>query len=129
MPIYKSLRTVRPPRQPPRAAFIKQPTPTYSRTITVSAIGYITIDFGGGAGSGSTNVSVTGQTAITGTSYAEAFFMADSTSDHTVEDHCWANTLCALTCSAATAGTGFTIYARAIDKMTGTYKVRFTWAD
>jgi len=95
----------------------------------VSHIGYTTIDFGGGAGAASVDVAVTGQTAITGTSYAEAFFMADSTSDHTVEDHCWANTYCALTCSTATAGVGFTIYARSIDRLTGTYKVRFTWAD
>jgi hypothetical protein len=104
----------------------------YVREATVSAIGYIECDFGAEPGTNSLDVAVTGQTAITGDSYAEAFFMADSTTgtgQRTVEDHCWANVLCAATCSACSAGVGFTIYLRSLEKMTGKYRIRFTWAD
>jgi hypothetical protein len=99
----------------------------------MSAVGYVDVDFGAEPGVNSLDVAVTGQTAITATSYAEAFFMADSTTGgsqaHTVEDHCWANVFCAATCSACTAGVGFTIYLRSLEKMTGKYRLRFTWAD
>jgi len=32
-------------------------------------------------------------------------------------------------CGTPTAATGFTIYARCLDKMQGTFQVRWVWAD
>lgn len=95
-----------------------------------SATGTATINFGAHPGSNEASVAVTGQTTISGTSKAEAWIMADdSTSDHTASDHRYAELFMSLTCGTPTAGTGFTIYARAIDKLTGSFAVRWVWAD
>lgn len=95
-----------------------------------SGSGTATIDFGVAPGSNEASVAVTGIATIGATSKAEAFFMADDTSaDHTAGDHRYAPTFIALTCGTPTAGTGFTIYARSHQKMTGQWSVRFVWAD
>lgn len=92
--------------------------------------GTATIDFGAWPGSNETSVAVPGQTSISATSKAEAYFMGDdTTADHTASDHRYAAALVGLTCGTPTAGTGFTIYARCLDKMQGTFKVRWVWAD
>jgi hypothetical protein len=50
--------------------------------------GTATIDFGAFPGGNEANVAVTGETAISATSKAEAFFMGDDTSgSHTASDH------------------------------------------
>lgn len=92
--------------------------------------GTATIDFGAAPGSNEASVSVTGLTSILATSKAEAFVMADdSTADHTASDHRYVELFMSLTCGTPTAGTGFTIYARAIDKLTGQFALRYVWSD
>jgi hypothetical protein len=95
-----------------------------------SATGTATINFGAHPGSNEASVAVTGQTTISATSKAEAWIMADdTTSDHTASDHRYAELFLSLTCGTPTAGVGFTIYARAIDKLTGQFAVRYVWSD
>jgi hypothetical protein len=92
--------------------------------------GTATIDFGAYPGSSEASITVTGQGAISATSKAEAFVMADDTSSsHTASDHRYFAALAALTCGTPTAATGFTIYARALDKLQGTWTLRWVWAD
>lgn len=86
------------------------------------------INFGTGANEAS--IAVTGLTGILATSKAEAYVMADdSTSDHTANDHRYFNLLVKLTCGTPTAGTGFVIYGNCVDKINGTFTVRYVWAD
>ena len=92
--------------------------------------GTAVIDFGSWPGSNEASVAVTGQTSISATSKAEAYIMGgDTTSDHTAVDHRYAALLIGLTCGTPTAATGFTIYATCLDKMQGTFTVRYVWAD
>lgn len=92
--------------------------------------GTATLDFGAYPGSSEASVAVTGLSSISATSKAEAFLMADDTSSsHTASDHRYASILMGLTCGTPTAGTGFTIYGRALDKLQGTWTVRYVWAD
>jgi len=94
------------------------------------ATGSTIIDFGGFPGSNEASVSVTGQTAILGTSKVEAWIMADdTTTDHTAADHRYFILLAALSCSTPSAGTGFTIYARSLEKLQGTFTVRWVWVN
>lgn len=96
----------------------------------MATVGTATIDFGAWPGSNETSVAVTGQASILLTSSAEAFFMADDTSaDHTASDHRYAGNFINLSCGAFVAGTGFTIYGRSLEKMTGEWSVRWVWAD
>lgn len=88
------------------------------------------INFGAYPGSNEASVVVTGQSSITNTSKAEAYFMGDDTAGtHTASDHRYASTLIGLTCGTPTSGAGFTIYARCLGKMQGQFQVRFVWAD
>lgn len=92
--------------------------------------GTATLDFGAHPGSNEASVSVTGATEILATSKAEAWIMGDDTSsDHTASDHRYVGLWLALTCGTPTAATGFTIYGRASEKLTGTFTVRYVWAD
>jgi hypothetical protein len=75
-------------------------------------------------------VAVTGQALILGTSKCEAFIMADDTSsDHTASDHRYADIFMSLTCGTPTLATGFTIYARSTQKLSGQFTVRWVWVD
>ena len=95
-----------------------------------SAQGTATLDFGAYHGSSEASVVVTGQATIGAGSKAEAFIMGDdSTVDHTSADHRYAAALMGLTCGTPTASTGFTIYARSLDKLQGTWLIRWVWAD
>jgi hypothetical protein len=94
-----------------------------------SAQGTATIDFGAHPGSNEAVVTVTGQTAISITSKAEAFIMSDTTSDHTEQDHRYIGLFLNLTCGTPTAGVSFPIYARSTEKLTGTFSLRWVWAD
>lgn len=92
--------------------------------------GTATIDFGALPGSCEAVVAVTGQGTISAASKAEAFIMGDDvSSNHTADDHKYAASLMGLTCGTPTAATGFNIYARAIDQLTGQFSVRFVWSD
>ena len=95
-----------------------------------SATGTATLNFGAHPGSNEASVAVTGQTSILSTSKADAFVMADDTSsDHTASDHRYLEVFATLTCGTPTASTGFTIYARSAEKLTGQWTVRWVWVD
>jgi len=91
----------------------------------MSAQGSIEIDFG--AGNNEASVAVTGQTAILSTSAAEAWMMAEASSEHTLNDQTYAAALMGITCGVPTDGVGFTIYARSTEKLNGKFKVRWVW--
>lgn len=92
----------------------------------MSAQGSIEIDFG--AGSNEAFVDVTGQSSILSTNAAEAWIMAEASSEHTLNDHTYAATLMGVSCGVPTNSVGFTIYARSIEKLTGKFKLRWVWA-
>jgi len=95
-----------------------------------NATGTATIDFGSFPGSNEASIAVTGQTTISATSKVEAFIMSDdTTSDHTAEDHKYFAALAGLSCGTPTAGSFFEIHARSTEKLQGTFKVRWVWAD
>lgn len=92
--------------------------------------GTATIDFGSHPGTNEASVAVTGQGTISATSKAEGYIMGDdSTGDHTASDHRYLSALVGITCGTPTAATGFTIYARSLQDLTGTFKLRWVWAD
>jgi hypothetical protein len=93
-----------------------------------ATMGTATISFGAFPGANEASVAVTGQTAILGTSKVDAFIMADdTTADHTASDHRYADALIGLTCGSLIAGTGFTIRATSLEKLQGTFAVRWRW--
>lgn len=95
-----------------------------------SNLGSATLDFGSHPGSNEANVTISGQTSISITSSVEAFVMAnDSTALHTANDHRYFNLFAKLTCGTPTAGTGFTIYATSLEKLSGTFNIRWVWSD
>lgn len=88
------------------------------------------IDFGAHPGSNEASVSVTGQSQITGSSKAEAYIMADdTTSNHTASDHRYIGLWLSLTCGTPVSGSGFTIYGRSDQKLSGKFSVRWVWAE
>lgn len=86
------------------------------------------LDFGSGAGSNEASVAVTGIAGITAGAKVEAFFMRDTSPDHSVGDHLYAAALVGLACGSVSAGVGFTIYARSLEKLTGRFTVNYVWA-
>jgi predicted glycoside hydrolase/deacetylase ChbG (UPF0249 family) len=90
----------------------------------------VIIDFGAYPGSNEASVVVTGQTSISSTSKAEAFIMADdTTTNHTASDHRYVGLFLNLTCGTPTTGSGYTIYGRSSEKLTGQFSIRTVWAD
>lgn len=95
-----------------------------------SGQGTATVNFGAAPGSNEASVAVTGQGAISATSKAEAYIMGDdSTADKTASDHRYAAVLIGLSCGTPSAGVGFTIYARCLERMQGSFALRFVWTD
>lgn len=95
-----------------------------------SGTGQAIIDFGSFPGSNEASVQVTGQASISAGSKADAYFSGDdTTSDHSESDHRYADALIGLTCGQIVAGTGFTIFATSTHAMSGTFTVRWVWAD
>ena len=94
-----------------------------------SGVGTATVDFGAWPGSNEASVAVTGQPGISATSAAEAFLMAEASGVHTAADASYVGLFMAVSCGVPAAGTGFTVYARAGYKLTGTFKVRWVWSD
>lgn len=92
-------------------------------------LGTTTIDFGSAPGSNEASIAVTGQASILSTSYVEAWVMGDdTTADHTASDHKYVEVVgIKFTCGTPINGVGFTIYGRCIDKMQGTFSIRWTW--
>lgn len=95
-----------------------------------NGVGTATIDFGAAPGGQEASVAVTGQASIGATSKVEVFVMADdTTTDHTTTDHRYMPLFAVFTAGALIAGTGFTIYGRAIDKLSGQWALRWVWSD
>ena len=94
-----------------------------------SNTGTIEIDFGAAPGLCQQTVVVTGQTSVSTTSNSEAWFMAETSTNHTANDQSFVPLFCALTCGVPTAGTGFTIYATSTERLTGKFKLRWVWSD
>jgi hypothetical protein len=92
--------------------------------------GIVTLDFGPFPGVNELVYTVTGDTAITATAKIEAYVIADDdTPQHSPDDHRWFAALVGLSCSGPNAGVGFNLYARSTEKISGTFKVRYVWAD
>ena len=92
--------------------------------------GQTAIDFGTFPGSNEASVTVTGLANISNTSKVDAWVMADdSTPDHSSSDHKYFECFANLTCGTPTAGIGFIIYARSIEKLSGEFSIRYVWAD
>lgn len=70
--------------------------------------GSVVLDFGAFPGKTDATVTVTGQTAITGSSLAEAWVVPTATADHSADEH-WVDPP-AVMAGSVTAGAGFTIY-------------------
>lgn len=94
-----------------------------------SGTGTATINFGAYPGSNEASVVVTGIAAIGASAKAEAFFMRSTSADHTANDHSYAAMLTGLSCGDVVAATGFTIYARSSEKLTGQWTLNYVWAD
>jgi hypothetical protein len=93
-----------------------------------SGTGDATLDFGAAPGTNIATATVTGQTGITSTSGVEAYMMGtDSTATHNDFEH--SIVPLRLSCTAITAGTGFTIQGISDLRLTGTFRVRWVWAD
>jgi hypothetical protein len=89
-----------------------------------------TFSFGAYPGTSETSVAITGQTGISATSKVECYIMGeDTTSDHNAGDHRLFAVWAALTAGTPTAATGFTAYATSMERLQGTYKFRWVWAD
>lgn len=91
--------------------------------------GTATIDFGAFPGSNEASVVVTGIGTIGALAKAEAFFMMDTTSDHTANDHAYAALLSRLTCGTVVAAIGFTAFAKSLEKLQGTFSLQYVWSD
>ncbi len=88
--------------------------------------GFVTVDFG--AGSTEASVVVTGQSGILANSQVFLTVPADAVSaSHSANDHKYFLQLCSLTNDTPTVNSGFTIYARSVHKLTGTWTVSFSW--
>lgn len=72
---------------------------------------------------------VTGQAAIVSGSKVEAYFMGDTTSDHSADEHVLAAAMMDLACGDIIAATGFTIHAWAREKqgLVGSWTVQWVW--
>lgn len=90
--------------------------------------GVSTLDFGSHPGTNETTATVTGQSAMLSTSNIFVYINGeDTTADHTANDHKYFEVFGKLSANSPTAGTGFTIYARSDQKLTGTWSVRWAW--
>jgi hypothetical protein len=88
--------------------------------------GTATLDFGAFPGANEVSVSFA-DTDVTTTSKVWARFDADATSgSHTANDHRYAAALVALT-ALPVDGVGGVIHARSLEKMQGTFAVRWGW--
>jgi hypothetical protein len=93
-----------------------------------SGTGNVTLDFGAAPGTNIATATVTGQTTISATSGVEAYLMGiDTTATHNAVEHSLVPIN--LSCISITAGTGFTIQGASEWRLTGTFKVRWVWAD
>lgn len=91
--------------------------------------GIVTLDFGAGAGTNIATTFVT-ETNISSTSKVEIYFMGvDSTASHNSYEHCLAQLFLAVSCIDISNGSGFTVQGTSLQRLTGTFKARYIWAD
>ena len=84
------------------------------------------IDFGPFPGSNEASVTFP-DVAIGGIAKVDAYFMSsDTTSDHTANDHKYASLFIGLSAEPDDS-VGGVIYARSLEKMQGTFAVRWVW--
>lgn len=93
----------------------------------MAGTGAAVLDFGAAPGSSSASVAVTGQGSILSTSHVEAWLMAEATASHNAIEHLIVPMQ--VRCGDVVAGTGFTIHAATELRLTGTFAVRWVWAD
>jgi hypothetical protein len=89
--------------------------------------GTATIDFGASPGTQRTTVTITGQSAIGSSSHVEAFFMSDTTTDHSDYEHQMAAMVCQLPCGNIVVGTGFDVVAVSQVQMRGQFTIHWVW--
>ncbi len=90
--------------------------------------GTATIDFGSAPGGQRAIVTVTGQTGIVATGgHVEAFWMGDTSADHSDYEHQMAAMICALTCGNIVDNTSFDIVAASEIRMRGAFTVHWVW--
>ena len=90
--------------------------------------GTVTIDFGVFPGANEASVAFVDAT-ISGTSKVEAYVMSNAVSgSHTALDHRYLPLFAVFTAEPS-AGVGGTIFGRALQKMIGTFELRYVWAD
>lgn len=88
--------------------------------------GVTTIDFGAHPGASNASAVVTGQTAILNTSAVDAWLIARSTADHSIDEHVVDGPL--VLAGDAVAGQGFTVYGNAANgNLTGIWSVAWVW--
>jgi hypothetical protein len=95
---------------------------------TTVNFGTAIIDFGTFPGTGESSIAVTGQTGILAGSVSAAFIDPVATVDHTADDHKYAAALIGLSTGDNIPGSGFTIYGRCLDKMQGTFNLKWYWS-
>jgi len=94
-----------------------------------STKGVGTVNFGSFPGNNEVSLAITGQSQITTDSKIKVYVMAESTADHTANDHTYLPLFAQFTAGNITAGTGFTIYGRSTEKLQGTFKVNWEWSN
>lgn len=101
---------------------------TNNQKLNTPTINQATIDFGSHPGSNEASVTITGQTNILSTSQVTVYVSAtDTSTSHTAADHRYLPLFAKFSVSTPSAGTGFTIYARSEQKLTGTWTIRWSW--
>lgn len=96
--------------------------------VTTPTRGQATLDFGVYPGTNEATVTVTGQTDILTTSVVNVqVHHTDTSTSHTAADHEYFSTFAGITVSTPTASSGFTIKAKSLHKLTGTWTVRWSW--
>lgn len=92
-----------------------------------TTFGTATINFGAFPGSNEATVSFADAAVLAGSKVWAFINAADTTADHTASDHKYAALLLALT-AQPTAGVGGNLYARSLEKLQGTFAVRWAWS-
>ena len=88
-------------------------------------VGEATLNFGSAPGTNTVTTTVTGEAGILATSSVQAYLMGDSTATHNAYEH--EIVPMTITCGNIVAGTGFDIIASSELRLTGTFKVRWSW--
>lgn len=86
------------------------------------------VDFGAWPGSNEADTTVAGQDSIRADSETDAWIGAIATTDHTINDHAYAKAFVGVMAGAPSVGTGFAIYVRSTERLTGKFSIQWAWA-